>query len=280
MVPNMSIDSTRARQVLARVDAAIPTVQWEPELVAAVQRLLGELYVVNPHDDVDGLMGPRTREAWRFFGDATHQSDADSIDRASAERLVQAADDPGALIGHARVSLPADFEFRRSRRAANRATSVAALIEAGKARQLTTAQIAYVLATAEHESDSFSTLEEYASGDGYEGRNDLGNSQPGDGRRFKGRGYVQLTGRRNYTIYAGITGFDLERLPIILMNWPALSVFVIIDGMLRGAYTGRRLNEFVNSGGHDFFNARRVINRLDRADKIAAQATEWLTELV
>jgi hypothetical protein len=57
-------------------------------------------------------------------------------------------------------------------------------------------------------------------------------------------------------------------------------VFVIIDGMLRGVYTGRRLSEFVNSGGRDFFNARRVINRLDRADKIAAQATEWLKELV
>jgi predicted chitinase len=261
------------------VDAAIPIGQWEPELVAAVQRLLGELHLVNPHDDVDGLMGPRTREAWRFFDDATTQSDADRIDRTGARRLVQAADDPGALIGQAKVSLQPDFEFRRTRREANRATSVAALIETGRARQLTTAQIAYVLATAEHESDSFSTLEEYASGDGYEGRNDLGNSQPGDGRRFKGRGYVQLTGRRNYASYAAITGFDLERFPIILMNWPALSVFVIVDGMLRGIYTGRRLDQFVNSGGHDFVNARRVINGLDRADKIAAQATEWMKEL-
>jgi hypothetical protein len=273
------MDSTRAREVLARVDKPIPTGQWEPELIAAVQRVLGDLYLLNPHDDIDGLMGSRTREGWRFFKEAMKQGDPDIIAVDSARLLVQAADDPGALIGHAKVSLPPDFEFRRTRREANRATSVAALSEAARARQLTRAQIAYVLATAEHESDSFNTLEEYASGDRYEGRTDLGNSQPGDGRRFKGRGYVQLTGRRNYASYAAITDLELARLPIILMNWPALSVFVMIDGMLRGTYTGRRLDEFVNSGRQDFFNARQVINGHDRADKIAAQATDWLKQL-
>ena len=48
------------------------------------------------------------------------------------------------------------------------------------------AQIAYILATAKHESDNFATLTEYASGEAYEGRSDLGNNQPGDGARFKG----------------------------------------------------------------------------------------------
>jgi putative chitinase len=48
------------------------------------------------------------------------------------------------------------------------------------------------------ECDYFQTLEEYASGAAYEGRKDLGNTQPGDGRRFKGRAPLQVTGRANY----------------------------------------------------------------------------------
>lgn len=43
----------------------------------------------------------------------------------------------------------------------------------------------------------------------YDGRKDLGNTQPGDGARFKGRGYVQLTGRANYTRVGGQLGIDL-----------------------------------------------------------------------
>ena len=63
------------------------------------------------------------------------------------------------------------------------------------------------------------------------------------------------------------------------MNWAALSVYVIVDGMMRGAYTGRRLDEFVNAGKQDFRNARKVVNGLDQADKIAQQARDWLSRL-
>ena len=47
----------------------------------------------------------------------------------------------------------------------------------------------------------------------YEGRTDLGNTQPGDGKRYKGRGYIQLTGRANYAKYGKIVGQDLVNNP-------------------------------------------------------------------
>lgn len=61
---------------------------------------------------------------------------------------------------------------------------------------------AHLLGQVAHESDGFRTAEEYASGKAYEGRADLGNTQPGDGVRFKGRGLIQITGRANYTAYS------------------------------------------------------------------------------
>jgi predicted chitinase len=69
------------------------------------------------------------------------------------------------------------------------------------------------LAQLAHESGQFRYMEEIASGAAYEGRRDLGNTQPGDGKRFKGRGPIQLTGRANYTAASKALGIDLVNNP-------------------------------------------------------------------
>lgn len=60
---------------------------------------------------------------------------------------------------------------------------------------------AHFLAQCAHESGEFMWKKEFASGVAYEGRKGLGNTQKGDGVKFKGRGYIQVTGRANYTSY-------------------------------------------------------------------------------
>ena len=71
------------------------------------------------------------------------------------------------------------------------------------------ARKAAFIAQVAHESGGFKYNEEIASGRDYEGRRDLGNTQPGDGQRFKGRGYIQLTGRANYAAAGKALGLDL-----------------------------------------------------------------------
>jgi putative chitinase len=89
-------------------------------------------------------------------------------------------------------------------------------------------RMAHFLAQVGHESGNLRFTEEIASGRAYEGREDLGNTEVGDGARFKGRGLIQLTGRTNYTRYGKAKGADYVRgtHPQLLSSDPFLAVDV------------------------------------------------------
>ncbi|WP_291537846.1 glycoside hydrolase family 19 protein [Brevundimonas sp.] len=84
-------------------------------------------------------------------------------------------------------------------------------------------RLAHFMGQCAHESLGFKAMEEIASGADYEGRADLGNTQPGDGKRYKGRGPIQTTGRANYRRDGRALGIDLERHPQLLST-PSLGL--------------------------------------------------------
>jgi len=89
-------------------------------------------------------------------------------------------------------------------------------------------RIAHFLGQTCEESAGFRTTEEFASGKEYDGRTDLGNTQPGDGPRFKGRGLLQLTGRANYADYGKALGVGLVNNPTLAAQ-PALSLKIACE---------------------------------------------------
>jgi predicted chitinase len=70
----------------------------------------------------------------------------------------------------------------------------------------TTLRLRHFLSQIAHESGGLQWMEEIADGSDYEGREDLGNTEAGDGCKFKGAGVIQLTGRANYQAFSDAIG--------------------------------------------------------------------------
>lgn len=139
-------------------------------------------------------------------------------------------------------------------------------------------QAAYVLATAHHETGRYKWLREVwgptAAQKRYEGRKDLGNTTRGDGKKFMGRGFVQITGRRNYLDWSKRLGLDLIKEPQ-LAEQPAIAARIIVEGMKLGTFTGRKLADYITLQRSDFVQARKIVNGMDKADLIAGYAREF-----
>jgi len=113
---------------------------------------------------------------------------------------------------------------------------------------------AHFLAQIAWESGSLRYVKEIASGKQYEGRKDLGNTEPGDGVRFKGRGLIQVTGRTNYRKYGWAIGIDMEK----PNNWELLEQPKYAADSAGWFWKSRHLNYYADRDQHTTIT--RIIN--------------------
>lgn len=127
------------------------------------------------------------------------------------------------------------------------------------------------LAEVLHESVRLQFFEEIASGAAYEGRRDLGNTQPGDGKRYKGRGPIQLTGRANYRAAGRALGLALESHPTLAarhdIGWRIAAWYWQVHGLDRfadGSLGGLDRISLAINGGTNGQASRRALWRTCR----------------
>ena len=131
--------------------------------------------------------------------------------------------------------------------------------------------LAYMLATTHHETDkTMQPIEEYGKGKG----KPYGLPDPDTGQVYYGRGFVQLTWKRNYGMMSKVTGADLLNKPERALELP-IATQVLFYGMANGSFTGKKLGDYFSPLKEDWVNARRIINALDKANIIGDYARRY-----
>lgn len=142
---------------------------------------------------------------------------------------------------------------------------------------------AYALATAYHEtagtmlpireygSNQYLTMNYDITGNNPARARKMGNTAAGDGVRYCGRGYVQLTWKNNYAKAERELDEPFVAEPTLAMR-PDLAAKIMVRGMREGWFTGKNLGHYITVANVDYVNARRVINGTDKAAKIAGHA--------
>lgn len=194
--------------------------------------------------------------------------------RRAFDRLIDGASDPGQATINPALFF-ADVRTRFGPLGQKQVEGLMDLLSAMSAWPLSWQ--AYGLATAWHETAATMQPIKERGGESYfkqmydiEGARpakarELGNLTPGDGARYAGRGYVQLTGRTNYARY-GLTDRPDDAMK------PEVAGHILRDGMERGIFTGKKLADYLPG---DYRSARRIINGSDKADLIAGYARRF-----
>lgn len=239
------------------------------ELLTEVQRKLAALgfYTIK----VDGLPGPHTRSAITAFCAAHHLNNsttgqygatfAKALIEAKAPELavdpIQVAHLMRCPVNNVKKYLPAVVDALKEQGILSRPVLIAAL------------------ATIGVETGVFAPIREIGGPayftKMYEGRKDLGNTQPGDGAKFSGKGFIQITGRANYRYFGQKLGIDLEKHPELALEPVTAAKILALYMKERGVATAanscdwraarKRVNGGYNGWSH-FINLVQALSPL------------------
>jgi predicted chitinase len=183
-----------------------------------------------------------THEPW----DQHENVNPDQFSPASTNVLVNQPEDvkAGATSGSGAVptnSNPAAVPLSKNGKQ-NEAYLQSIFIQAGVTDPI---KLAQWMGQCKHESGYFQYLEELASGSAYEGRTDLGNTQSGDGVKFKGRGFIQCTGRVNYQSMTKYFNVDFVNNPTKMadLEWAAKSVIWFFNVARKPGFKNRTMTQ-------------------------------------
>ncbi|MFS8045591.1 hypothetical protein [Rhizobium sp. BR 314] len=185
----------------------------------------------------------------------------------------------------------------------NQVKGMEAILGAWQVRPFDNRWLAYMLATAYHETDNtmcavvenlnysasglLATFHKYFTAKqaadyarqpqrianrAYANRMGNDSEASGDGWRYRGRGLVQITGHDNYLKYGIAADPDMALDPL-------KAIQILFDGMINGLFTGRRLDGYFSATATDWVGARKIINGTDRAVEIAGYAKKFAAAL-
>jgi len=278
---------------LEKIDAGYePTPQEVEQYFTVVdQNEVFESLISDSLEDYDGENIEPIVEDW-LGGDAATSEQVKAL-AASLQKSEDAKSQGGCSLGDLNLSQCSEkaviyaTEVKGNTVANAASSAVPQIIQAAEEAGISEQQLSYILATVLHESNMGATMYELADGDPvtyfnnkYSYRSDLGNQGGNDGYNYRGRGYVQLTGRTNYQKYTNLSqelfgeSVDFVNNPDLAAD-PEYAAGILIHGMSKGGYTGRSLDQYINAEQVDYYNARRVVNGTDQASKIAGYAESF-----
>jgi len=204
---------------------------------------------------------------------------------------------------HAKFFAAVRTSLFSGRLSTNQVNGMEAILVEWQAKPFDQRWLAYVLATAYHETDNtmcaisenlnystsgllatfgkyftpaqasaYARQPERIANRAYANRMGNGSEASGDGWRYRGRGLAQITGHDNYLKY-GIADH-----PDLALD-PTKAVEILFDGMINGRFTGRKLADYFSGTATDWVGARKIINGTDRAADIAVYAKKFLAAL-
>lgn len=189
----------------------------------------------------DGVAGPAVQQALGMNFNSSLPSCADAFTLQIVSQMF-----PQTPIGNIKTNLPCVLQALTAASLADKAMILMALATIR-------AETAPFLPISEGES-RFNTSPEGPSFNLYDYRKDLGNQGPSDGANFRGRGFVQLTGRNNYTKFGSQIGQDLAN-NCQLANDPTIASQLLV------AFLGAQESAIRKAlAANDLATARRLVN--------------------